>query len=113
MASPDDLFPSLHSLPTNLRGMFSPLRASRCEMLRHEIFGHIGHAEFVSPTIHHRVVGAKIIGGRRRRDTPLEGGGAPRVTFRDLFAAENAPQEIDEEEALRENSDENRNRNEI
>ncbi len=79
------------------------------DVLRHEIFGHIRHAELVSPTIHHWVGRAKIVGGRRRRDAPFERGGAPGVAIQNSFAAEEAPQKIDKEESLRENGQENRN----
>src|SRR5260221_7420073 len=42
------------------------------DVLRHEIFGHVRHAELVSFTIHHWVGRAKIVGGRRRGDAPFE-----------------------------------------
>src|SRR5260370_36658372 len=90
-----------------LRTLFSGLASLdhllRREVLRDEIFGPIRHAEFVSPTIHHRVTGAKIIGRGRRRDTPFQCGGAPEVALFGLIAAGEARQKIDEDEPMREN----------
>src|SRR5216683_2202641 len=94
-------------LQTLFSGLASLDHLLRREVLRHEIFSHIRHAEFVSPTIHHRVARAKIIGGGRRGDTPFECGGAPEVALSGLFAAEEAPKKIDEEEHLRENGEQN------
>src|SRR5260370_39329546 len=95
-----------------LRTLFSGLafldHLLRREVLRHQIFGHIRHAEFVGPTIHHRIARAKIIAGRRRGDAPFKCGGAPGIAVQNFFAAEKAPQEIDKEESLRENGKENR-----
>src|SRR3989442_1638978 len=76
------------------------------EVLRHEIFGYTRHAEFVSPTIHHRFARAKIIGGRRRSDAPFECGGAPGVAVRHLFTAKKTPKKIDEEQSLGKNGEE-------
>src|SRR6266568_641693 len=76
------------------------------EVLWHEIFGYTRHAEFVSPTIHHRLVRAKIIGGWRRSDAPFERGGAPGVAFRHFFSTKKAPKKIDEEQSLGKNGEE-------
>src|SRR5258708_218308 len=58
------------SIPQTLLSGFMGLGTLlRRKVLWHEIFGHVRHSEFVSPTIHHRVAPAKIIGGRRRGGT--------------------------------------------
>src|SRR6266852_6072212 len=62
--------------------------------------------DFLSSAIPLRFASPKIIGRGRRGDTPFECGGAPRVAFRTPFAAEEAPQKINEKNALRENRQE-------
>src|SRR5882762_7457733 len=99
----------IFSIPQTLLSGFTGLGTLlRRKVLWHEIFGHIRHAEFVSPTIHHRVARTKIIGGRRRGHAPLECGGAPGIAFQNAFAAPQAPQKIDEEDSLREHGEQNR-----
>jgi len=108
LASLRHLLPSLCGLLVNPA---SNLWATRGEMPRHEIFGHVRRAEFVSPTIHHGVAQAKIFGGRRGGDAAFERG-APGIAFQGAFPASEAPKKIDEENSLRENREENRECNE-
>src|SRR5260370_39384887 len=58
------------------------------EVLWHEIFGYTRHAEFVSPTIHHRFARAKIIGGRAEVDLTFSRAGAARAAGRHCFTDE-------------------------
>jgi hypothetical protein len=105
LARLDYLLPSLTGILANpcsklSRSPFAPLGASRNQVLRRKIFSHAGHAELVSPTIHHRVVRSKIIAGRRRGDSPFERVGAPGVAVHTFFAAEKTPQKVKKEEAF-------------
>src|ERR1039457_7265790 len=65
-----------------------------------EVARRAGHAVFVRAMIHHWVLAAEVVKGRRRRHGPLQRGRFPRVHGR-LLAAFHAPEKINEEEDLR------------